>query len=318
METPACRIPYIKCPFCSAEVPSGGWQGLLSAPCHVHPSFSVGLPPVQTWVRCPSCQHIFTNGYFNDAALTLIFSKSLPHQIFNVESVEQGRFVSAPMVEKVSALRGSSEGAWLDVGTGNGALFTTAAEFGYAATGIDSRLDPVKALNDLGYDARCVPFEKMEEKDGSFDVISMADVLEHLPWPREALQKVKQLLRPNGIVFLSMPNYDCLGWRVMDKTGSNPYWGEIEHFHNFSRQTLTKLLAEYNFKVVHYEVSRRYRACMELIAVKLPEVETAHTKVAASAPNTDTQTPIASVQKDIKPTETGNVDVPQSTTAPEM
>ena len=39
-------------------------------------------------------------------------------KVLNVESVEQGRFVSAPMVAKVSTLRGSSKGTWLDVGTG--------------------------------------------------------------------------------------------------------------------------------------------------------------------------------------------------------
>ena len=49
---------------------------------------------------------------------------------------------------------------------------------------------------------------------------------------------------------------------------ANPYWIEIEHYHNFSRQRLTALLDQYGFDVVHYDIPFRYKAQMELYAVK--------------------------------------------------
>jgi protein O-GlcNAc transferase len=56
-------------------------------------------------------------------------------------------------------------------------------------------------------------------------------------------------------------------WRVMDSTDSNPYWGEVEHFHNFTRERLYALLGETGFRPIFYNVSERYRACMDVIAM---------------------------------------------------
>jgi hypothetical protein len=61
---------------------------------------------------------------------------------------------------------------------------------------------------------------------------------------------------------------DCIVWRALDATGTNPYWGEIEHYHNFTRKRLSALLAQHGLHPVDYNISERYRACMEMTAVK--------------------------------------------------
>ena len=55
-------------------------------------------------------------------------------------------------------------------------------------------------------------------------------------------------------------------WRLLDAVNANPYWGELEHYHNFGRARLYALLIEYGFEPLHYRVSERYRVCMEVIA----------------------------------------------------
>jgi protein O-GlcNAc transferase len=60
-------------------------------------------------------------------------------------------------------------------------------------------------------------------------------------------------------------------WRLLNMKKANPYWAEIEHYHNFGRLRLTSLLSECGFEVVQYGVSERYRACMELIALRRPK-----------------------------------------------
>jgi len=67
-----------------------------------------------------------------------------------------------------------------------------------------------------------------------------------------------------------MPNIESPVWKAMDDTQTNPYWGEIEHYHNFSRTRLYALLEETGFTPVRYGVSERYRAAMEVIALKKP------------------------------------------------
>jgi len=65
-----------------------------------------------------------------------------------------------------------------------------------------------------------------------------------------------------------MPDMDDLVWRLLQANGANPYWGGIEHYHNFSRKRLFALLQHHGFTPVEYHISERYRLCMEMIAVK--------------------------------------------------
>lgn len=96
----------------------------------------------------------------------------------------------------------------------------------------------------------------------------MADVLEHMPLPKTGLAAAHRLLRPDGVLFLSMPNIDNMVWRPLHANGVNPYWGEIEHYHNFSRKRLYALLEEHGFGPVEYHISELHRVCTEVIAIK--------------------------------------------------
>jgi 2-polyprenyl-3-methyl-5-hydroxy-6-metoxy-1,4-benzoquinol methylase len=97
-------------------------------------------------------------------------------------------------------------------------------------------------------------------------VVSMADVLEHMPSPAEGLRAAHRLLVDDGVLLASMPNTESFVWRVLDKNGVNPYWGEIEHYHAFSRNRFCALLRDTGFEPARYGVSERYRACMEVVA----------------------------------------------------
>jgi protein O-GlcNAc transferase len=57
-------------------------------------------------------------------------------------------------------------------------------------------------------------------------------------------------------------------WRLLHANNVNPYWGEIEHYHNFTRKRLYALLEEHGFQPVNYNVSERYRVCMEVVAIR--------------------------------------------------
>ena len=133
--------------------------------------------------------------------------------------------------------------------------------------GLDLRESNVRLVQQFGYEAHCLEFEAYRPDD-PFDVISMADVLEHMPFPKQALRHAWALLRDGGLLFVSMPNSDSFLWEFLTRNGVNPYWGEIEHYHNFGRARLFDLLAECGFEPVRYGVSVRYRACMEVVARK--------------------------------------------------
>lgn len=252
------RIPFNGCPLCGAT----GWREIKVADCTKHALYRAVVPKKMRWLACDKCQHVYTDGYFSDDVLAQIFARTHENQMPGFE-VEQNRQVCARIVERIAQL--VSLGTWLDVGFGNGGLLVTAQEWGFIPVGLDLRPSSVEGLRRLGVVAHCKDITALEPIE-NLTVVSMADVLEHMPSPPAGLKAAHRLLRPEGVLFLSMPHYDCLAWRVLDRANAMPYWQEIEHYHNFSRERLYALLREHGFEPLSYAVSERYRVCMEIIA----------------------------------------------------
>ena len=58
-----------------------------------------------------------------------------------------------------------------------------------------------------------------------------------------------------------MPNAGAFAWRAMHALKANPFWAELEHYHNFSRKRLYALLESHAFTPASYGVSERYPDC---------------------------------------------------------
>jgi 2-polyprenyl-3-methyl-5-hydroxy-6-metoxy-1,4-benzoquinol methylase len=255
------RILFGKCPLCDCQTLIDSVTG----DCSKHPIYHSSLSPVIRWKQCVSCTHVFTEGYYNDEVCQLIYRKTNESQQVGFD-IEGQRIVSSRMIEKI--LPYISTGHWLDVGFGNGSLLFTAQEYGFTPIGLDLRIDTVNTMRSIGIESYCEDISKLS-LGFKCAVISMADVLEHIPYPQKALQAAHNLLADKGILFISMPNMESILWKALDRNNVNPYWGEIEHYHNFSRSRLYKLLNQFGFEEVRYGISERYRACMEVIAKKI-------------------------------------------------
>ena len=258
------RVIYAQCPLCDSE----NIQNLLTADCSKHKMYDSQINPKINWKHCVDCTHIFTSGYFTDESCEIIFRKTLDNQVVG-RHLEESRIISAKMIEKV--LPYVNSGCWLDVGFGNGSLLFTAQEYGFIPLGIDLRKSNVDLLNSFGIQSYCVNLEKLEVKN-KLSVISMADVIEHMPYPKKGLCSANKLLSDNGVLLISMPNTENIVWKMLSEHKTNPYWGELEHYHNFSRMRLYKLLEEFGFLPIRYGISERYRICMEVVAIKKRDV----------------------------------------------
>jgi SAM-dependent methyltransferase len=266
------------CPLCDAPATSA--EEFRLADCSAHPSYKPQLPARMRWLRCRSCLHVYTDSHRTALGDRVLFASTLPHQLPDAGQSEHLRNLWAPTVHRVAERLDDNRGGgsvfdardgdkprWADIGFGNGGLIMTADEFGFAAIGVDARAEAVAGLQALGYTAVCSAFEDLAIGE-PLAVLSMADVLEHLPAPRAALDKVHAMLEPDGLFYLSCPNSETSTWRLWEKANTNPYWGELEHYHNFSRTQLVRLLHEHGFDVVDYYVSARYYSCMEITARK--------------------------------------------------
>lgn len=229
------------------------------------------LEPEMVWVTCGACDHNFTDGYYTEEALKIIFGNA-PNNVSVGLDIEAWRNISAKMVERVVNKIGLPEAgrtSWIDVGFGNGSLLMTAQEFGFEPFGIDLNETGVIDIRKLGisaYYGSIADYVKAGEFENRPMVISMADVVEHEPFPQESLKSARELIDPSGILLISMPNAGAPLWHHWNETNSNPYWHNIGHYHNFTREHLYGLLRATGFEPVHYNISERYRCCMEVLA----------------------------------------------------
>lgn len=257
------RVAYRACPLCD----SADLVDVRQVDVKGHPLWRKPLPASILWRACRACGHSFTASYFDAEGLAILFEGANESQMPGKGDVEQLRHRWAPTVERVAAaspwVQPHAYGAWLDVGFGDGGLMMAAAEWGYEPSGVDIRKDVVEAMRVLGFEA----YTRDDAISGRFDVVSMFDVLEHTAFPRDEISIAGACLVPNGLLVVSCPNAGCYAWEALGD--DNPYWGELEHYHNFSRARLIALLAECGFEFVSYAVSRRWRLGMEIIARKV-------------------------------------------------
>lgn len=255
------RTHYEHCPLCESSEFSNDRVG----DCSSHPSFDARLPNKMQWLICESCGHNFIDSYFNSAGEDIVFS-STPEGRRVGHNLEANRKISSHLVEKVLNFKNS--GRWLDIGFGNASLLFTAKEYGFEPVGVDLREDNVEILKGLGIEAYYGYLEDLK-LSCDFSVISLMDVLEHVPFPRAMLEVVTDLLEKDGVLLISMPNSENIVWEAMSKQGLNPYYSELEHCHNFSRSRLYDLLREFKIEPVRYGISERYRVCMEVVGQKI-------------------------------------------------
>jgi SAM-dependent methyltransferase len=268
------RTPYPACPICGLS----DFSNVVVGNCKRHPMWHPPLPENLTWLRCSGCGHIFTDSFYTEAGLTELFRHANSGQLAGGD-LNQQRLLWEPVIQRVlqalpdrTAIFNDARTSWLDVGCGSGGLVFTAEEFGFSATGLDLREEAVRRIRDLGYQAQQGDLLSIQSAV-PINVISMADLLEHTPYPVAVLRRAHELLDAKGVLYISCPNRESSSWLQMNINKANPYWCEIEHYHNFSRKSLMWLLRQCGFVPVSYAVSNRYVSCMEIVAVKAPSAE---------------------------------------------
>lgn len=95
--------------------------------------------------------------------------------------------------------------------------------------------------------------EDFDPKGKKFDRITLLEVIEHIPDPDPALQKIHSMLTDDGIFYLSFPNYNNLPWlliRFLADIFNKPNWivrQPIDHI--YTTGSLNKILKRNNFYI---------------------------------------------------------------------
>ncbi len=143
-------------------------------------------------------------------------------------------------------------GDLFDIGCGFGHFLLTGKQLGYNVTGVEmSRANLEYIRKNLDLDVQEKNFLDVNE-DTKYDIMTLWDVLEHIDDADKIIAKVSGMLKPNGNIFIQVPQIDSFFARLLkDK------WWEmgLDHVNYFSHKTIKLLFEKYGIEVVKIKSS---------------------------------------------------------------
>jgi SAM-dependent methyltransferase len=193
-------------------------------------------------VRCVGCGHRQVAHLPSDARLL-----SLYHDAWSDDYVreEAGQRVTARATLDLLE-RHVAPGRLLDIGCWVGFLLAEARERGWEVVGVEpSRVAAAYARDALGLPVHEGELLTADLPEGTFDAVVLGDVIEHLPDPAGALERITRLLRPGGVVHLTLPDAGSALARRMGRR----WWSVIPtHVQHFTRASVCALLRRAGFE----------------------------------------------------------------------
>lgn len=153
-----------------------------------------------------------------------------------------------PRSDTLSAVPFVGQGRLLDYGCGTGAFAHRMRERGWNVVAMDFNHDLVKQVHArYGLDVVAGTLPHADVPDESFDVVTMGSVLEHVHEPHDLVSAIHRVLRPGGVLAISVPNLDSWQYRYFGRD-----WWSLElprHLLHFTPATLRRLVEDHGFEV---------------------------------------------------------------------
>ena len=136
----------------------------------------------------------------------------------------------------------------LDVGAATGFFLDLARQAGWDTAGIEPAESAAAVARGKNLDVKTGILESDLYMESSFDVITLWDVLEHLPDPLTTMRLITALLKPNGVVAINTPDSSSLWSKLMGTR-----WHMLcppEHLCLFGTRSFDRMLGEIGLKLL--------------------------------------------------------------------
>src|SRR4030042_2491959 len=268
----------------------------------------VFLDNITTWehefkfreVKCENCGLVFLSprpvkesiNYFYSSKTYwgLDLTSNTQDNELAIRNYSYGRVYKKILSEK-------NKGSIFDVGFGTGLFLSYFKELEWDVNGIELSKDALKyALSVYNLKGlKTGSIESLKVKKNSYDVITFNSSLEHLFSPKEAIKKAYKMLKNDGILVITVPNLESLGFLIFKKhwLGLHP----PKHLYNFTQFTLSELLKDTGLiikKTDHWFWRHSYYSFFESFRYMISP------RFKGEIPNQDTKNKVESEQVSLK------------------
>jgi len=208
------------------------------------PTTEVARRGVNVIVRCGECGFIYVNPQPSMEELAAFYGPSYfsnnPDKFFKLPMPPA---VARRLLDYVRLVKRHGQGGkLLDIGCGTGFFLLTCRDRGLDAEGVE--LSPVAAefgRKEFGLRIATGTLADQDLPQHSFDVVTMWDCLEHTRDPLAELARVQQVLKPGGVLCVTVPNSASL-WARLSGSRWMGYDKADEHLLYFTQKTLARAL----------------------------------------------------------------------------
>lgn len=241
-----CNIRIEKCPLCgSVKIKS---QFACNDYLVSNDAFEI--------YSCMECEFLFTNnfpsansiGKYYDASEYISHSDTKKGFTSKIYHAVRKHMIKEKM-KFVCKQSGKQTGKILDVGCGTGYFLDCAKRKGWEAVGIEKN----EAARNLA-EKQFGLYVKREKHiynfpKAYFDAITLWHVLEHIEDLGEMLTKIHNLLSPDGIAVIAVPN--CSSYDARHYKARWAGYDVPRHLWHFTPQTMELWVKKFNFQITH-------------------------------------------------------------------
>ncbi|MCA3003167.1 MAG: class I SAM-dependent methyltransferase [Rhodocyclaceae bacterium] len=239
-----CEVEAVSCGVCNAD---SGREIARS------PDFEYLTADNEfVFVECTACGNVYLNPRPVLAELPRIYPSNYYayhyETAINPIALRAKDFLDRAKVKQWLSHVPSKSPRCLDVGCGNGRYLDMLATLGTSTGelyGVELDAGPIEKLNAKGYRGFVGRIEDVESQLplGTFDLIVLLQVLEHVSEPQVVMRSLSKLLAPGGVLIVETPNTTSIDVALF----KHRHWGGYHtprHWNLFNERSLRRLAAD--------------------------------------------------------------------------
>ena len=188
--------------------------------------------------------NFYNKNYYGGERAKFIYPLEI---LIKLSNIRKARIIDS-YIRKYQNCSNPVDAQIVDIGCGRAHILTELVKLGYAGCGVE-RMDFNGTVDNSVKLFKTDDFNKLNFAEWQTNAVIFWHVLEHLSDPSVAIETAGRILKSNGLLVISVPNYGSFQSKLFKS-----YWFHLDlprHLYHFSNNSMGYLLAKYGFTVVN-------------------------------------------------------------------